>query len=67
MEIKYLTGASFSVWGEEGSQRRFLRWDHPDLGQPVTLLLETNHISQLIDALQRTLPPGTHSKGQSIQ
>jgi hypothetical protein len=60
-DIKYLTGARFRVWGERGTKRRFLQWEHPELNPPVTLLLEEAHISQLLDALQRELPQGAHS------
>jgi hypothetical protein len=67
MDIKYLTNAVFQVWGEEGSKRRFLQWRHPDLAAPVTLLLEEQHIAQLVDALQRALPQGAHTTTHKIQ
>jgi hypothetical protein len=66
-DIKYLTGAVFGVWGEKGTKRRFLQWHHPELNPPVTLLLEEQHISQLVDALQRTLPPGAYTETHKIQ
>ena len=67
MDIKFLSGAQFLVWCEEGTKRRFLQWIHPELGTPVTFLLEEQHIIQLQDALQRELPPAGHTKIQSIQ
>lgn len=67
METKYLTGAVFSIWGEEGTKRRFLRWTHPELNPPVTLLLEPQHIADLIHGLQIELPPGAYSKGHGVQ
>ena len=67
MDIKYLTGAVFHVWGERGTKRRFLQWRHPELTQPVTLLLEEQHIAQLLDALQRELPAGAYTETRSIQ
>jgi hypothetical protein len=55
-DIKYLTGAVFHVWGEKGTKSRYLMWQHRDLKEPVTLLLEEAQIFQLRDALQRELP-----------
>ncbi len=67
MDLKYLTGAAFSIWGEEGTKRRFLQFRHPQLNPPVTILLEEQHIDQLIDGLQKELPPEAYTKGQGIQ
>jgi len=66
-DFRYLTGARFLVWGEEGTERRFLQWQHPTLGEPVTLLLSPQDIAQLLHALQAELPPGAHTKGHSVQ
>jgi hypothetical protein len=67
MHIKYLTGAVFHVWGEKGTKRRFLQWRHPELDPPVTLLLEEAHILQLLDALQRELPPEAYTETRTVQ
>lgn len=67
MDIKYLTGARFLVWGEQGTKRRFIKWEHPDLGSPVTFLLEEQHVSQLLDALRRKLPPAAHTPTSRVQ
>jgi hypothetical protein len=66
-DIRYLTNTRFAVWGEEGTRRRFLQFQHPDLAQPVTMLLEESHISQLVDALQRELPPEAYTKTSRVQ
>lgn len=62
MDIKYLTGARFHVWGEKGTKQRFLQWQHPALQEPVTFLLEELHIAQLMDALQKELPPEAYTE-----
>jgi len=67
MDIKYLSGATFGVWGEKGTKRRFLQWTHPELKTPVTLLLEEAHISQLLHALQRELPEGAYTETHRTQ
>jgi hypothetical protein len=67
MMFKFFESPRFQVWGEEGTQRRFVRFEHPSLTEAPTFLLEQQHIAQLIDALQRELPPGAYSQKQSIQ
>jgi hypothetical protein len=65
---KYLIGAIFRVWGEKGTKRRFLQWVHSEIpGGSVTLLLEEAHISQLLDALQRELPPEAYTDTHRVQ
>lgn len=59
--IRFLTNARFDIWGEEDTERRFVRWSHPELKEPVTFLLEENHVRQLISALQQELPPAART------
>lgn len=66
-DIKYLTGAAFRVWGERGSNRRFLQWQHPELNPPVTLLLEERDIAQLLQILRQELPPEAYSDPSPVQ
>jgi len=67
MDIKYLTNAAFDVWGETGTTNRFLRFRHPDLPNPVVLLLSESQIQELCQTLQASLPKTAYSKTQNIQ
>lgn len=67
MDIMYLTGAAFRVWGEAGSKRRFIQFLHPQLATPTTLLLEESEIAQICEALQQQLPSGAYSLPNTIQ
>ncbi len=67
MDIMYLTGAAFRVWGEAGSKRRFIQFLHPQLATPTTLLLEEAEIARICDALRGELPPGAYSLANTLQ
>jgi hypothetical protein len=66
MSVKSLTDAAFDVWGEHGTKRRFLRFRHGLLPEPVTFLLEERTIAQLIHALQTELQPEAYTSAQSV-
>lgn len=65
--LKFLTAATFAIWGETDTENRFIRWEHPDLPQPVTLLLTKPEIDGLIHLLQAELPRESYTSRQTVQ
>lgn len=65
--IKYLTGAKFTVWGEEGTENRFVAFYHPQIPSPTTFLLEKRELDQLIQALRQELPVEGYTPRNSVQ
>jgi hypothetical protein len=67
MEVKYLANATFHVWGEEGTKRRFLQFRHAGLPEDsVTFVLEEQEIAQIRYALEVDLPEGAYTPAHAV-
>jgi hypothetical protein len=58
MDMKYYLNPVFLVWGEAGTDNRFVEFRHADMAAPVVFLLEKADLDVFVSHLQRELRRG---------
>jgi hypothetical protein len=67
MDIKYHLNPVFRVWGEKGTENRFVEFRHKDMPVPVAFLIEKPDLALFLSHLQRELPPEAYTTRNPLQ
>lgn len=61
MDKKYYLNPLFRVWGEKGTENRFVELQHSRMAESVVFLLEKADLDAFVSLLQRELPPEAYT------